>query len=84
MGDKAKTPKNLTIDIQYRDSADLKDIFDRIYRYVHLGLEHYKEERNHSKFNFDFGFEYPEFIECREEIIDGKKAIIIPSKMNKS
>lgn len=76
--------KKISIDINFLTEAQLKNALTTIREMVSLGVNNYKESTASFTYEFDLRYEMAEEIEFREEVINGKDCIVIPSKMNKS
>ena len=76
-----KEEKNLQINIQFKDFDEASRVFSAILQLVKGGVQHYKEERNES--SFEYSMNYFNEIDCKEEMIGGKRTIVLQSKMNK-
>lgn len=76
-----KEEKNLQINLQFKDFNELNRVFKAIHQLVSGGVQHYKEERNES--SFEYSMNYFNEIDCKEEMINGKRTIVLQSKMNK-
>lgn len=77
----SKQEKNLQINLQFKDADELTRVFRVIHQLVSGGIQHYKEERNES--SFEYSLNYFNEVDCKEELIGGKRTIVLQSKMNK-
>ena len=76
-----KKTKCLTLDISFRSFDELKNTLNTMQQYLKLGIENHKSRSDNSI--VEYSIRYLEDIDCKEQVINGKKCIIIQSKINK-
>jgi len=74
--------KYLTIDVQFKDESDLKEILVRVHNMVKLGCQSFKQQHDSTLYEYELGYLFSPGIDYRFEEINGQKCMILPSKMN--
>lgn len=79
---KREKNKHIQINIEYDTWVELERILKHVRKLAISGVEHYKEQINGTKYEYNMRYEADPELEVRFEEINGKPCIVIPSKMN--
>ena len=77
-----KKRKYLSINLQYIDQIDLKQALEKVGELVSLGTNSFQEKSDGLAFEFDLSFIMGGDSPYQERIIDGKRCLVIESKIN--